>query len=152
MSSIISALLLFFLATFYSLVFEYIAHKYILHNYKQFKFAFRNHFKKHHGVSRKNNMYDPGYENVISSYFEIISLSIISLLHLPLLWVSPVFYSALLLNCAHYYFVHRRSHIDTDWGKQNLPWHFAHHMGKNQNLNWGVRSPIIDKLMGTSSY
>lgn len=139
-------------ATLYSLVFEYVAHKYVLHNYKKFKLAFKNHFKIHHGNSRKNKMYDAGYESLISSPFEFISLLLISLAHLPILWLSPVFYFTLLVNMCHYYYVHRKSHIDTAWGKKNLPWHYAHHMGSDQNINWGVRSPIIDKLLGTSEY
>ena len=139
-------------ATFYSLVFEYLAHKYILHNYKNFKSAFRNHFKIHHGNSRKNGMYDEGYRSIISSYFEVIALSTISLIHIPIFFFSPVFYVTLIFNMAHYYYVHRKSHIDVEWGKKNLPWHYAHHMGRNQNINWGVRSPIIDKIAGTSSY
>ena len=145
-------LVLFFLATIYSLVFEYMAHKYILHNYKNFKTAFKNHFKIHHGTSRKNKMYDEGYENIISSYFEIISLMIIGVIHLPLIFLSYSFYAFLIFNMCHYYYVHRRSHIDVAWGKKNFPWHYEHHMGKNQNINWGVRSPIIDKLLGTSRY
>tara|TARA_Y100000593_G_scaffold86589_1_gene165596 strand:+ start:194 stop:655 length:462 start_codon:yes stop_codon:yes gene_type:complete len=143
---------LILLATFYSLIFEYIAHKYVLHNYKYFKFAFKNHFKNHHGTSRKNEMYDPEYENFISSYFEFISLGLIILLHAPILFVSQVFYFSLLVNIAHYYYIHRKAHIDTAWGKNNIPWHYAHHMGKNQNINWGIRSPIIDRIMGTSRY
>lgn len=140
------------LATFYSFIFEYFVHKYVLHNYKRFKFAFKNHMSIHHKTSRKNDMYDPGYENFISSYFEHISLGLVAAIHIPILFVSPVFFYALLVNIVHYYYVHRRSHIDTEWGKVNLPWHYAHHMGKNQNMNWGIRTPLIDKILGTSSY
>ena len=143
---------IFFLATFYSLIFEYLAHKHVLHNYKRFKSAFKNHFKVHHGRSRKNKMYDAGYESLISSYFEIISLIMILIVHIPVLIFSTFFYVVLFLNLVHYYYVHRKSHIDIAWGKKNLPWHYAHHMGRDQNINWGVRSPIIDKIMGTSDY
>ena len=140
------------LTTFYSLIFEYLAHKYVLHNYKYFKKAFQNHFKVHHKVSRINNMLDPGYEKIISSHFELISLSLIAIAHLPILFFSTTAYLIILANIIHYYYVHRKSHINTAWGKKNLPWHYAHHMGKNQNLNWGIRSPIIDKILGTSAY
>jgi len=143
---------LFIFATLYTLIFEYIAHKYILHNYKYFKTAFKNHFKIHHGTSRKNKMYDMGYETIISSYFEIISLVIIGIIHIPIIFLSTFFYLSLIFNMSHYYYVHRRSHINVEWGKKNIPWHYAHHMGKDQNINWGVRSPIIDKFMGTSNY
>ena len=30
-----------------------------------------------------------------------------------------------------------------------MPWHYDHHMGKNQHMNWGVRLPIIDLIMKT---
>lgn len=138
--------------TCYSLLFEYLAHKYILHNYKHFKFAFRNHFKIHHGNSRKNRMYDEGYEGIISSYFEVVALLVIAIVHLPIIFLSSIFYFSLIVNMVHYYHVHRKSHIDVEWGKKNLPWHYAHHMGKNQNINWGVRSPIVDVIARTSSY
>ncbi len=143
---------MFSLATIYALIFEYVAHKYILHNYKIFKVPFKNHFKIHHGNSRKNKMYDAGYEKIVSSYFEIASLVVILILHAPLIFFSKFFYFCLFLNLSHYYFVHRKSHIDVEWGKKNMPWHYEHHMGKNQNINWGVRSPIIDKIMGSSKY
>ena len=108
--------------------------------------------KIHHKTSRKNDMYDPGYEDIVSSYFELISLTIVSFIHIPVYFISPVLYGALLANMLHYYYVHRRSHIDTEWGKKNLPWHYAHHTGKNQNINWGIRSPVVDKILGTSNY
>ena len=136
----------------YTLIFEYIAHKHVLHNYKNFKSAFKNHFKIHHGTSRRNKMHDPGYDKLISSHFEIFALLIILVVHFPVYFVSPFLYFCLAVNLAHYYYVHRKSHVDIEWGKQNLPWHYAHHMGKNQNINWGVRSPIIDKILGTSKY
>jgi len=45
--------------------------------------------------------------------------------------------------------VHRKAHLDTEWGKKNLPWHYDHHMGKNQNANWGVTTDWVDRLAGT---
>ena len=30
-----------------------------------------------------------------------------------------------------------------------LPWHYDHHMGKNQNANWGVTTDWVDRLAGT---
>ena len=44
---------------------------------KDFKFAFKNHFKNHHGVARKNQMRDDGYKELLgeSSRFEITALS-----------------------------------------------------------------------------
>ena len=136
----------------YGHFFEYAAHRYVLHNYKRFKPAFKNHFKKHHGISRKNNMYDAAYENMFSCKFEVSSLASISLLHSPLIFYLPYTYFALICSMFMYYILHKRAHTDVAWGKKWLPWHYAHHMGKNQNINWGVRLPIIDKMIGTSEY
>ena len=152
MGDLIAVVFIVLVATMYSLIFEYLTHKHILHNYRLFKTAFRNHFKVHHGTSRKNGMIDPGYETLVSSRFEVIGLTVIALLHLPVCFLSPLFYFVLIANLAHYYYTHRRSHIDIEWGRENIPWHYAHHMGKNQNINWGVRLPIIDKVLKTSSY
>jgi sterol desaturase/sphingolipid hydroxylase (fatty acid hydroxylase superfamily) len=136
----------------YGHIFEYIAHKHVLHNRKKFKTVFRNHFKKHHNISRKNKMYDENYRNVISSKFETIALSVIVFVHLPLLFYVPYFYSMIVWSVCAYYILHKLAHINTEWGKKWLPWHYEHHMGKNQNINWGVRLPIIDKVMKTSVY
>ena len=136
----------------YSHIFEYISHKYVLHNHKLFYKAFKNHFSTHHKIARKNNMYDRSYENIFSSKFEVFSLVLIAIIHFPLLFFIPYFVLMTYLNLTTYYFVHRKSHIDIEWGKKWLPWHYAHHMNTDQNLNWGVRSPIIDKILGTSKY
>ncbi len=136
-------------AWIYSHFFEYIAHKYFLHNHKKFKFAFRNHFATHHKNSRKNEMYDEAYENMISSKFEVISLTIISVLHFPIFFFFPYAYLTLVYSLFMYYFLHKKSHTDVEWGKKWLPWHYDHHMGKNQHLNWGVRLPLFDYVFGT---
>ena len=36
-------------------------------------------------------------------------------------------------------------------GKKYVPWHYDHHMGKNQDANWGVTTDWVDKLAGTKS-
>ena len=46
-----------------------------------------------------------------------------------------------------YYTMHRKSHIDVAWGKKWMPWHYEHHMGKDQHKNWGVRLPVFDGLL-----
>ncbi len=49
----------------------------------------------------------------------------------------------------NYYHTHRKSHLDPDWGKKNIPWHYDHHMNTNQDANWCVTKPWFDYLMGT---
>ena len=140
-------LLQVFLGWIYGHIFEWFAHKYILHNNKTFK----HHFGVHHKISRKNGMHDKNYERWIQreNLFEPISLSLILLLHAPLFFYYKYFYAALVFSVSSYYFLHRKSHVDVEWGKKWLPWHYEHHMGKNQHVNWGVRLPIIDIIFGT---
>ena len=35
------------------------------------------------------------------------------------------------------------------WCKEKLPWHYDHHMGKNQDANWGVTTDWVDKILKT---
>lgn len=148
-------MLIFFellLGWLYGHLFEYLAHRYILHNNKFFKLIFKNHFKKHHMISRKNNMYDERYHKIISSKFEVTSLVTVLLFHFPLLFFVPYFYAILVWSVCAYYILHRLSHTKTSWGNKWMPWHYSHHMGKNQHMNWGVRLPIIDMIMNTNKY
>lgn len=137
------------IAWLYGHIFEYIAHRYFLHDHKKFKLAFRNHFGLHHKISRKNSMYDENYESIFSSKFEVISLILISIIHLPVVFFYPYAYLTLTCSLFLYYFLHRKAHTNVSWGRRWMPWHYDHHMGKNQHMNWGVRLPIIDLIMKT---
>ncbi len=138
-----------FLGWIYGHAAEYLIHKHILHNNRRFKKVFKRHFGTHHRIARKNEMYDESYLQLSknSSAFEILGLSLLLLSHLPLLFIIPYFWMTLLYSALVYYYVHRRSHIDVAWGKKWLPWHYAHHMEKDQHQNWGVRLPIFDGLL-----
>ena len=130
----------------YGHFFEYVAHRWILHDRKKFKKIFKQHFGQHHNMSRKNNMYDENYVKIFNrnNLFEPLALGMLLLFHLPLAFVAPGFFTALVWSVSSYFVLHRKSHIDVEWGKKWLPWHYEHHMGKNQHENWGVRLPIID--------
>jgi len=132
------------LAWLYGHIFEYVAHKYFLHNHKTFKSIFKHHFGEHHKIARKNGMYDPAYNKVFSSRFEIYSLLAAAVIHLPVVFFLPWAYVTLILSLTSYYFIHRKTHVDVEWGKKWFPWHYDHHMGKDQHDWWGVRLPIID--------
>ena len=140
-----------FCAWFYSHVLEYYLHK-VMHNYKKFPFFFKHHFSGHHKISRNNEMRDDSYINIYtkSSLFEVLSLLAGALIHLPLVFFFPYAYITLLLCVGQYYWLHRKAHIDVEWGKKNMPWHYKHHMSKDQHKNWGVRSDMIDKIMKTN--
>ena len=134
----------------YSHLLEYILHQ-ILHDFKHAPFLFKYHFSRHHKISRKNNMKDESYDKIFktSSLFEIGSIFLGLVLHLPLFFIFPFFYAVLVFSAIQYYMMHRKSHIDVEWGKKNMPWHYEHHMGKNQDANWGVTTDWVDRLMGT---
>ena len=63
--------------------------------------------------------------------------------------VAP-FFTLTTYYCAwNYWHVPSKSHLDTEWGKKKIPWHFDHHMNTNQDANWCVTKPWFDYIMGT---
>ena len=63
--------------------------------------------------------------------------------------VAP-FFTLTTYYCAwNYWHVHSQSHLDPEWGKKKIPWHYDHHMNTNQDANWGVTKPWFDYIMGT---
>ena len=76
-------------------------------------------------------------------------LFILSLVHSPLILILPLFYITLVFCFIRSYRIHKKSHLDVKWCKEHLPWHYDHHMGKNQDANWGVTTDWIDRLVGT---
>lgn len=138
-----------FLAWLYSHVFEYLTHRYVLHGRGKLMKIFKHHFSHHHKVSRKNEMYDSDYLNLWKINFENSSLFLAAIIHLPVVFFFPYAYFTLVGCIFSYYLVHRKAHVDVEWGKKWLPWHYEHHMGKNQHVNWGVRLPIFDYVFKT---
>jgi len=138
-------------AWLYGHILEYFLHR-VMHDFKRFPFFFKHHFSGHHKISRKNEMRDQSYDNIFTkaSLFEVLSLAAGAIVHLPLLFIWPFAYLTLLASIGQYYWMHRRAHIDVEWGKKRMPWHYQHHMSKDQHKNWGVRSDIIDRLMRTN--
>ena len=136
---------------------EWVTHKYVLHGLGRNHNSFwRFHWHEHHRDVRRNGFHDPAYERSPwgrhAQGKEIASLLAGGLVVTPLLPVAP-FYVSTLYYCAwNYYRVHRKSHLDPEWAKKNLPWHYDHHMGPNPNANWCVTRPWFDHLMGTREY
>ncbi len=137
----------------YTQILEWVLHKYVLHGLgKKKKSRFASHWHTHHRASRKNDHFDEDYlKNIFheSSRQEIIGLISLGALHAPLFFVVPVFYITLVICSARYYLIHKKSHLDPEWCKKNLPWHYDHHMGKNQDANWGVTTDWIDKVFNS---
>ena len=137
------------IAWVYSHLLEYSLHRWWLHNRKR-KHWFRDHFGNHHKLARKNWMYDYRSHDKIqpTKDREIKGLFLLALLHAPIAIWFPWAYLVLVYSAFAYFIVHRRAHQDFRWARENLPWHYDHHIGK-QNMNWGVRLPWVDWIAGT---
>lgn len=105
---------------------------------------------------RRNDFQDPAYgrspwgRHALGK--EVASLVAGSVVVTPMLPVAPFFVGALYYCAWNYYRVHRKSHLDPEWAKRHLPWHYDHHMGPNPNAKWCVTRPWLDHLMGTREY
>ena len=80
---------------------------------------------------------------------EIKGLALLALIHSPIAIWFPWAYLILAYSTVAYFLVHRRSHQDFRWARNYVPWHYDHHVGPNQNMNWGVRLPWVDWIVGT---
>jgi hypothetical protein len=133
---------------------EWLIHKYWLHGLGQNKKSFWSfHWHEHHREARKHDMEDPSYtKSVFSSAArgkEVLGLIGGALVVTPLLPVAPFFTATVWYRTVRYYQLHKKAHLDPAWAKEHLPWHYDHHMGKDQNANWCVTHPWFDHVMGT---
>jgi len=141
-----------FLAFIYGNLMEYVMHRYILHGFgKKKNNPFNFHWYSHHKTCRKNNFYDSYYENP-DSFFrckEKLGLILLVVLHIPTYFISPTFFVAISLYTIYYYKLHRWMHVNVEAGRKRFPWHYDHHMGRDQDKNWGVTHQWMDKLLGS---
>lgn len=133
---------------------EWAIHRYLLHGRGRDKrSAFAFHFHTHHQNVRRHGGYDPDFDGPVWStrtqLREVIGLVAIGLVHVPLVPVAPFYTMTTWYLLVKYQRDHRRCHIDPEWGRQHLSWHFDHHMGPNQDRNWGVTFQWFDRLRGT---
>ncbi len=133
---------------------EWFVHKYILHGVGKKKDSFwAFHWHEHHRESRKHRMADPHYDQSVfgahSQGKEAAALVATGLLIAPLFPVAPFFTMTAWYCGYNYYRVHKKSHLDPEWAREHLPWHYDHHMGPKQDANWCVTKPWFDELMGT---
>ena len=144
---------LFLLAFVYTNLLEWLIHKYVFHGMgKKRKSLFSTHWHIHHRGCRKNQGHDHTYKEFPphdTVRHEILSLVALCIIHLPVLWLSSFFYGCLVFFSCRYFYLHRKSHMDVEWARKHLPWHYEHHMGRNQDANWGVTNPLWDHIMGT---
>lgn len=133
---------------------EWVAHKYILHGRGKKRSSFWSfHFHEHHRASRQHQMVDEHYHHSVLQWNaqgkEVIALVGGAALAIPLAPLAPGFVAGLWTHGAVYYVVHKKAHLDEEWGRKWLAWHYDHHMGPNQDCNWCVTYPLFDWIMGT---
>ncbi len=139
----------------YSNAGEWLVHKYVLHGLGRKRSSFWSfHWLEHHRVVRLREFVDPDYQRPLFSRWdaqtkEAVALTGAAIAHLPLLPVAPFFTGTVLYCIARYYRAHKRAHLDPDWAREHLPWHYDHHMAPDQDANWCVTKPWFDHLMGT---
>ena len=80
---------------------------------------------------------------------EIYSLILIVAIATPLILVSVWLWVFLMIHACAYYYLHRKMHLEPAWCRKYFSWHWRHHMGKDQNCNWGVTTPIFDYIFNT---
>lgn len=150
----LSVTLQLLLALLYANLGEWLMHKFILHRLgKQPGSVWAYHWYEHHAICAKHHMLDPGYRQLDLSTWnaqtkELAVLAVIVLAHLPILWYWPAFVVGLYGSLTLYYIRHRKAHLDPDWAKQHLPWHYQHHTQPGSG-NWCVTWPGFDYLLGT---
>lgn len=128
---------------------EWLVHKYILHGLGQHKKS----IWAYHRICFENGMKDEGYRHLKWQWNtqtkEIVGLLVIMLLQLPLIslafWYVMGFYFAIIC----YYYRHRKAHIDAEWARVHLPWHYQYHLGKESEANGCISWPWFDYLMKT---
>ena len=133
---------------------EWVVHKYVLHGLGQNKKSFWSfHWHTHHGNARKNGHLDSDYTGSVFEWNgqgkEALALVAGGVAMLPLLPVAPLFTMTVAYSSWNYYRKHKRAHLDPEWARRNLPWHYDHHMGPNQHANWCVTKPWADIVLGT---
>lgn len=134
--------------------FEWYAHKVWLHEYpaKHRNSPFFTHIR-HHKRARLNGFHDEGYANsmwedqeMFNEKVALIGLAGASTVFLP---VAPFFTLGMWYGAWNYWSVHAKCHLDPEYAKNRIPWHYDHHMNASQDANWCVTRPWFDYLMGT---
>jgi sterol desaturase/sphingolipid hydroxylase (fatty acid hydroxylase superfamily) len=133
---------------------EWVMHKYVLHGLGKVRGSFWSfHWHEHHRACRQNGHFDPDYQRPVVGWHaqgkEALALTAVGAVVLPLAPVAPFFVGTVVYSAWNYYRKHKRAHLDPTWARENLPWHFDHHMGPNQHANWCVTRPWFDDIMGT---
>ena len=134
--------------------FEWYAHKSWLHEYarKHRNSAFFSHIR-HHKRVRMSGFADDSYQYTMFQnediYFEKTALIGLAAIFTPTVVVAPFFTMGVYYGAWQYWHKHSKAHLDPEWARKNLPWHYDHHMNTHQDANWCVTRPWFDYIMGT---
>jgi sterol desaturase/sphingolipid hydroxylase (fatty acid hydroxylase superfamily) len=133
---------------------EWLLHKHVLHGLGLDKRSIWHfHWSEHHRESRQRGFRDPHYERSVLGRHaqgkEALGLAALAAMHLPLTPIAPFFTGTVLYGIWRYYRVHKRAHLEPEWARRHVPWHYDHHMGPSQHANWCVTHPWFDHVMGT---
>ena len=133
---------------------EWYAHKVWLHEYpsKHRSSPFFTHIR-HHKRARQNDFHDEGYNNsmwkdqeMFNEKVGLIGLCAATAVVAP---VAPFFTLGTWYGMWRYWSVHKKCHLDPDYARTRIPWHYDHHMNASQDANWCVTRPWFDYIMGT---
>jgi hypothetical protein len=148
------------IALFVANGFEWYAHNKLLHGtlqgpgkprYSPMPVAMKSHWI-HHKMVRTQGYRDEGYDEGLANWRtrgelgNVLKATAITSLAFP---VAPFFVLGTYYAAANYFYTHARSHLDPEWGRKAIPWHYDHHMNTNQDANWCVTKPWFDYIMGT---
>lgn len=134
--------------------FEWYAHRVWLHEYpsKHRNSPFFTHIR-HHKRAKLNGFHDEGYLNsmwqdqeIFNEKVALIGLAGAATVLLP---VAPFFVAGVYYSAWNYWSVHAKCHLDPDYARNRIPWHYDHHMNASQDANWCVTRPWFDYIMGT---
>lgn len=133
---------------------EWLVHKYVLHGLGRKKGSFWSfHWHEHHKNARRDGCIDRDYQRSPWSWNaqgkELLGLIGFAAAVTPLLPVAPFFTLTSWFCTYRYYRLHKHAHLDPEWARVHLPWHYDHHMGRNQDANWCVTRPWFDVILGT---
>ena len=135
---------MYILGFLYASLVEWAVHKYLFHGLGKKKdsiFAF--HIREHHKNCLANGNHDTNF-----TLRENIGILFLVFLHLPMLYIWPMFFWGLVSYGVNFIIIHKLVHIKVAWGKKLAPWHWDHHM-RYQNHNFNVVLPVWDYAFGT---
>jgi len=137
---------------------EALFHRYVLHGIgKNPKSFWAFHWREHHRAARRNDFYDAAYETydfttLNAQTKELLAIAGGVVVHLPIAPIAPFFVATLAVCGVRYHLLHRKGHLDPEWAKEHMRWHYDHHMGPNQDANWGIVRPWYDDIAGTREH